>query len=266
MTTQTPYESSLTDAQWELLSEFLPEPKSGEGKRGRPALNLRLVIDAILYLIKTGCQWRMLPHEFGNWNSIYYYFKKFRENGLWHEIEAALVKMERERQGRHPEPSAACADSQCVKTATQGIDVGFNGGKMIDGRAYHILVDTLGLILAVFVTAANFSERKGLQHLLLDYFSDGVKRLRHIWVDGGYSGSPLQQWAAKLKKTWKVVIEVVEKQGKGFNLVKRRWVAERTFAWLNNFRRHSKDYEVLTCNSEAIVMIAMIAILLRRLA
>ena len=266
MNTLTPYDSSTTDAQWALLSKLLPESKSGKGKRGRPALNLRLVIDAILYVVKTGCQWRMLPHEFGNWNSIYYYFKRFRQNGVWHEVEAALTKLERKRQERNPEPSAACADSQSVKTVTQGIDVGFDGGKKIDGRKRHLLVDSLGLILSVFVTAANFSERKGLQYLLLDYFADGVKRLRHIWVDGGYSGLPLQQWVANLKITWKIVIEVVGKEGKGFTPVKRRWVVERTFSWINNFRRNSKDYEVLTCNSEAIIMVSMIAVLLRRLA
>jgi len=128
------------------------------------------------------------------------------------------------------------------------------------------MVDTLGLLLVVFVTAANFSERKGLQYLLLDYFSEGVRRLRQIWVDQGYTGKGLFDWVKKLKKTWKINLEVVEKTGKGFNLVKRRWVVERTFAWLNNFRRHSKDYEVLTCNSEAMLQISMISILLRRLA
>jgi len=266
MNMQAAYQTDVTDTQWELLSALLPKSKSGKGKRGRPSLDRRLVVNGILYVVKTGCQWRMLPHEFGDWNSIYHYFKKWRQDGVWHDVEAELVKRERRRQGRNPEPSAGCVDSQCVKTTTQGIDVGFNGGKLIDGRMYSILVDTLGLILAVFVSAANFGEREGLKHLLLDYFASGVRRLRHIWVDEGYSGNPLQQWIYKLKKTWKVVIEVVEKQGKGFNLVKRRWVVERTFAWLNNFRRHSKNYEVLTCNSEAIVMIAMIAILLRRFA
>ena len=178
----------------------------------------------------------------------------------------ALNRKERERQGKNPEPSAGCVDSQSIKTVTQGNDVGYDGGKKIDGRRRHILVDTLGLILVVFVTAANVGERRGLQELLLDYFAEGVRRLRKIWVDGGYSGDPLQKWVRSLKKTWKISLEVVEKQGKGFNLVKRRWVVERTFAWINNFRRHSKDYEVLTCSSEAMIQISMISILLRRLA
>jgi len=128
------------------------------------------------------------------------------------------------------------------------------------------MVDTLGLILAVFVSAANFGSQRGLQELLLDYFAQGVKRLRKIWVDNGYSGDALFKWVKGLKKTWKIVLEVVEKQGKGFNLVKSQRVVERTFAWLNNSRRHSKDYEVLTCMSRAMIQISMIAILLRRLA
>lgn len=262
----TVYQTDLTDSQWELLQDLLPKPKSGPGKRGRPTIDIRQAINGILYLDKTGCQWRMLPREFGNWNSVYYYFKKWRVDGVWANILEALNRKERQRQGKNPEPSAGCVDSQSVKTVTQGNQVGFDGGKKVDGRKRHILVDTLGLILVVFVTAANASERRGLQELLLDYFAEGTKRLRKIWVDGGYSGEPLQKWVKRLKKTWRISLEVVEKQGKGFNLVKRRWVVERTFAWINNFRRQSKDYEVLTCNSEAMIQISMISILLRRLA
>jgi len=176
-----------------------------------------------------------------------------------------LNKKERKRQGKQEQPSAGCVDSQSVKTVTQGNQVGYDGGKLIDGRKRHILVDTLGLILVVFVSAANVGERRGFKELLLDYFSDGVKRLRKVWLDAGYSGEPLKKWALLLKKTWQVKLDVVEKEGKGFNLVKHRWVVERTFAWLNNFRRHSKDYEEKTCHSEAMIQISMIAILLRRL-
>ena len=260
------YQTDLTDPQWELLQELLPKPKSGSGKPGRPTIDIRQAINGILYLNKTGCQWRMLPREFGNWNSVYYYFKKWRVDGIWASIMEALNRKERERQGKKPEPAAGCADSQSIKTVTQGNDVGYDGGKKIDRRRRHILVDTLGLIIVVLVTAANVGERRGLQELLVDYFAEGVRRLRKIWVDGGYSGEPLQKWVKLLKKTWQISLEVVEKEGKGFNLVKRRWVVERTFAWINNFRRQSKDYEVLTCNSEAMIQISMISILLRRLA
>ena len=266
MSATTRYSTDLTDSQWEILQELLPKAKSGSGKPGRPTVDVRQAVNGILYLNKTGCQWRLLPKEFGNWNTIYYYFKKWRESDIWSNVMGELNRRERERQGKNPEPSAGCVDSQSVKTVTQGKEVGYDGGKKVDGRKRHILVDTLGLILVVLVTAANFSERKGLQALLLDYFSEGIRRLRKIWVDGGYSGIPLKEWVKKLKKTLRISLEVVEKQGKGFNLVKRRWVVERTFAWLNNFRRNSKDYEVLTCNSEAMLQISMIAILLRRLA
>ena len=169
------YQTDLTDPQWELLQELLPKPKSGSGKPGRPTIDIRQAINGILYLNKTGCQWRMLPRESGNWNSVYYYFKKWRVDGIWANAMEALNRKERERQGRNPEPSAGCVDSQSIKTVTQGNDVGFDGGKKIDGRRRHILVDTLGLILVVFVTAANVGERRGLQELLLDYFAEGVR-------------------------------------------------------------------------------------------
>jgi transposase len=165
-----------------------------------------------------------------------------------------------------PEPSAACADSQSIKVATQGKDVGFDGNKKVKGRKRHILVDTLGLVIAVVVTAANGDDRQGLVALLTTYCASGVKRLRNIWVDKGYEAQWLRDWARSLKQTHKIDVEVVERTGKGFEVVKQRWKVERSFAWMVNDRRHSRDYEVLTASSEAMIQISMIRLLLKRLA
>lgn len=200
---------------------------------------------------KAGCQWRMLPKDYGHWNTVFDYFNRWRKQGVWFKVMAPLREQERQRQGRLARPSAGCADSQSVKAATQGGSTGYDGGKRVKGRKRHVLVDTLGLILAVVVTAANRDDRQGLKALLARYFAEGVQRLRKIWVDGNYSGHVLQKWVARLKKTHKVTLEQIDKTGPGLNVVKRRWVVERTFAWLFNYRRHSKDYECLTQNSEA---------------
>ena len=245
---------------------FFPEPKSGPGKPGRPARDLRVIVNGILYVNRTGCQWRMLPKEFGPWSTVYGYFRKWSEAELWENIMDALRKQERKRQGREEEPSAGSVDSQSVKSSLQGCAVGIDGGKLIKGRKRHIFADTLGIILAEIVTPANEGDRNGLKKLMKNYFGKGVTRLRKIWVDAGYSGEPLRQWVENLSGIFRVDLEVTENTGKGFNVVKKRWVAERTFARIFNFRRNSKDYEVLTENSEAMIQISMISILVRRLA
>jgi putative transposase len=258
--------TDLTDGQWSLVERHVPQSKSGPGKRGRPSSDLRRVVNGILYVNKTGCQWRMLPSDFGLWPTVYGYFYRWSRSDVWKRLMNILRSQERRRQGRRAEPSAGCVDSQSVKAAIQGQDIGFDGGKKVKGRKRHVLVDTLGLILAVVVTAANVSDQKGFKALLTDYFTAGVRRLRKLWVDGGYSGLPLAAWVLGLKRTHKVRLEVVEREGQGFHLVKRRWVVERTLAWVFNYRRHSKDYEVLTDSSEAMIQISMIHVLLRRLA
>lgn len=179
---------------------------------------------------------------------------------------AALRQRERRRHGRQAEPSAGSVDSQSVKTATQATEAGFDGGKQVKERKRHLLVDTLGLLLAVVVTAANTDDRVGLMALLLQYFVGGVRRLRKLWVDGGSQAEWLAQWVRDLKQTHKIDLEITSHAGQGFQVLPRRWVVERSFAWLLNDRRHSRDYERLTPNSEAMIQLSMIRLLLRRLA
>lgn len=259
------YPTDLTENQWIVIRGLLPQAKSGTGKRGRRANDLRKMLNGVFYVSKTGCQWRMLPHDFGPWNTVYQYFSRWSKNGLWQKILDSLRELERICQDKKPSASGTCVDSQSVKTITQGKEVGYDGNKKVDGRKRHILVDTLGIIICVVVTAANVGDREGLKKLLKKYAESGFKRLRKIWVDSGYFGKEMKAWVESLKKTYKIRLEVTgATEKKGFQLEKKRWVVERTFAWLFNYRRNSKDYETLPQNSESMLMISMIQILLRR--
>jgi putative transposase len=191
-------------------------------------MDLRRVINGIFYVNKTGCQWRMIPTNIGNAQTIYGSFRRWRQAGVWGRVMDTLRQWARQSQGRLPEPSACGADSQSLKTATPGADVGCDGHKKVKGRQRHILVDTLGLMVAVVVTAANRDERRGLVTLLQRYCASGVTRLRKIWVDGGEEAQWLCDWVRGLKQTHKRDLEVVEHTGKGFHVVKHRWKVERS--------------------------------------
>lgn len=264
MSTPYQYPTDITDAQWQQLRPLLPARRWRRGGPGRPPRDLRLVLNGILYRAKTGSQWPMLPPPFGPWQTVYGYFNRWRQNGHWQRILEALIRQQRTRQGRAPTPSAGGIDAQSVKAATQGTAIGYDSGKRVKGRKRHLLVDSQGSILQCKVTAANISDADGLKALLRAYFLPGVQRLRRLWVDAGYRGQALNTWVANLKRTHKIVLDVSQKPREGFTILKRRWVVERTFAWLGNYRIHAKDYEILTCNSEAFIHIVMIHLLRKR--
>ena len=234
-------------------------------KRGRPPTDRRLVLDAIVYIVKGGIPWRLLPIGFPPWKTVYSIFRKWSLNHTWESINGRLRALAREQKGKRCRPTAAILDSQSVKSDGHGGMVGYDAGKKITGRKRHLLVDTLGLVLGVLVTAASVPERKGAQTLLsrvLCWFT----WLRKMWVDGGYSGPDFAQWVRGLRP--KLEVEVVKRSDdiSGFKVLPRRWVVERTFGWLMRHRRLVRDYERTETSAEAWILIAMIRVQLRRLA
>jgi putative transposase len=253
--------TSLTEAQWAFLKRLLPKA----AKLGRPPTDRRRILDALFYVVKSGCQWRLLPHSFPPWKTVYHIFRQWTRDHTWAALNACLRAHVRKGEGKRCRPTAAILDSQSVKSDGHGGVVGYDGAKQIQGRKRHLLVDTLGLVLGVLVTPASTPERAGAQALLaplLGWFT----WLRLLWVDGGYSGPAFAQWVQGLRP--KLNVEVVKRSddAKGFAVLPRRWVVERTFGWLMRQRRLVRDYETTETSAEAWAYIAMIRIQIRRLA
>ena len=258
------YPSNLLRPQYDILSDLIPEPKSG----GRPReVEMWEVLNAIFYVLCEGCRWRALPGDFPAWQTVYTYFRNWRKDGTWLQIHDRLREWTRIEQERHPSPSEAVIDSQSVKSAAMVEDgVGYDAGKQIKGRKRFLSVDTLGLVLRVLVTAASVGEREGGKQVLKRVEQmHKMCRLTTIWVDGGNDCVPFMQWVMDVCR-WVVQVVLRPEQTKGFVLLKKRWVVERTFGWLMGSRRLVRDYELLPATSETLIYLAMIRIMVRRLA
>jgi transposase len=250
---------------WQVVSVYLPVRDAAKG--GRPLKHdHRLIIDTILYVLVSGCAWRLVPHDLAPWHAAYRWFRYWSALGVWDDIHDALRDQVRQAEGRDPAPTAAVLDSQSAKSACGGEQIGYDAGKKVRGRKRHLLVDTCGLLLVCMVHAASVQDRAGAR-LVLYSIDEQYPTIGLIWLDGGYANSvdaSLIDWA---EHELGVRLEVVKRNDdvKGFQLLPRRWVVERTFGWLTRCRRLCRDYERTTAHAEDFIKIAMIRLMAARL-
>ncbi len=255
------YTHDLTDAEWQFIHYCFPKPS----KTGRPREHAyRELLNAMFYLVRTGCQWRNLPKDFAPWRTVYYYHRRWKQTKLWDEIHTHLQEHVRLIEARKRHASAAIIDSQSVKSPECSDERGYDAGKKVNGRKRHILVDVLGLVLQVLVLPANVQDRDAARQLLNQYYAQAPRRrVKHIWADGGYAGA-LVEWA---RQNWRCTVEIVKRtEAHVFKVLPRRWVVERTFGWLGRYRRLNRDYERQAQTGATMVQVAMIRLMLTRLA
>jgi putative transposase len=250
----TNYPTNLSDSQWQIITNFL------DAKRNRK-YELREVVNGILYLVKTGCQWRMLPSDFAPWKLVYYYFSKWKKTEIFEMLHEFLVEKVRVANGKSEEPTAGIIDAQSVKnTLVSSEDKGFDAGKKIKGIKRHILVDTLGLVLAVVIQSASVQDRDGAISVI-EKMKENWKKITKIFADGGYRGKLIDT----VKKKFKINLEIIKRDElHTFKILPKRWIVERTFAWIDTNRRNSKNYERLNNTSVAMVHLSAIRIMLNR--
>jgi putative transposase len=260
------YPTDLTDEQWGILEPLLPPARTQHGGTPR-RVDMRAVLDTLLYQNRTGCQWEMLPHDLLPKSTVYDYFAQWRDDGTWTKIMRRLRTRVREQEGREPTPSAACIDSQSVKTTeVGGPERGYDGGKKIKGRKRHVLVDTIGLLLVVLITSAGLDDGAAAIKLLAQLSVEEFPRLTGIFGDSKYHNYDLETWLTEHRPGWRIEVKKRPEGSTGFTPLPKRWVVERTNAWNGRCRRNSKDYERKPESSAAQIQLSHIQLMLHRLS